>query len=119
MSEFLVAELEQFYKPCPSYRLPVEIGSFSHDEQGRVRMDRSQLRYYAPPAGARFYMDLRVGYESFVPKTKTTPLDGINPILAWIASHGECFGPRVASQMSAEGRVDATPTESTSAFKSR
>ena len=42
-SEFLVADLEEFYKPFPSYRLPLEIGAFLHDEQGRVHMDRSQL----------------------------------------------------------------------------
>ena len=40
-SEFLVADLEELYKPFPSYRLPLEIGAFLHDEQGRVRMDRS------------------------------------------------------------------------------
>ena len=121
MSEFLVADLEEFYKPCPSYRLPLEIGAFSHDEQGRLRMDRSQLQYYAPPVSARPHLDLRVGYEGFAPKTKNT---SINPILAWIAGHGECFKPRAAHKTNgdaeaalAEGKNDATPTSGSASLR--
>ena len=47
--EFPLFNLEDFYKPCPSYRLPVEIGAFSINGTGELRLDRSQLKYYAPP----------------------------------------------------------------------
>ena len=87
----------QNYKPFPSYGPPQEIGFFSHDEQGKVCMDRSQLQYYAPPSIPRppqaLHLDLGVGYDDFVPKPqwKARPeaLQGITPILRWMATRDD------------------------------
>ena len=93
--EFPVRNLEDFYKPCPNYRLPMEIGSFSLDTKGKVQLDRSQLRYYTPPQVAtRVMFDLRVGYDKFVPKKGNVPANKLNPILEWINGNGDCFRPR-------------------------
>ena len=93
--EFPVRNLEDFYKPCPNYRLPMEIGSFSHDTKGKVQLDRSQLRYYTPPQVAtRVMYDLRVGYDKFVPKKGNVPANKLDPILEWINGNGDCFRPR-------------------------
>ena len=93
--EFPVRNLEDFYKPCPNYRLPMEIGSFSLDTKGKVQLDRSQLRYYTPPQVAtRVMFDLRVGYDKFVPKKGNVPTNKLNPILEWINGNGDCFRPR-------------------------
>ena len=93
--EFPVRNLEDFYKPCPNYRLPMEIGSFSLDTKGKVQLDRSQLRYYTPPQIAtRVMFDLRVGYDRFVPKKCNVPANKLDPILEWINGNGDCFRPR-------------------------
>ena len=93
--EFPVRNLEDFYKPCPNYRLPMEIGSFSLDVKGKVRLDRSQLRYYTPPlTTTRVMLDLRVGYDKFVPKKRNVPANKLDPILEWINGNGDCFRPR-------------------------
>ena len=93
--EFPVRNLEDFYKPCPNYRLPMELGSFSLDAKSRVRLDRSQVRYYTPPlTTTRVMLDLRVGYDRFVPKKENVPANKLNPILEWINGNGDCFRPR-------------------------
>ena len=93
--EFPVRNLEDFYKPCPNYRLPMEIGSFSLDAKGNIQLNRSQLRYYTPPQVAtRVMFDLRVGYDKFVPKKGNVPANKLNPILEWINGNGDCFRPR-------------------------
>lgn len=93
--EFPVRNLEDFYKPCPNYRLPMEVGSFSLNAKGKVQLDRSQLRYYTPPlTTTRVMLDLRVGYDKFVPKKENVPANKLNPILEWINGNGDCFRPR-------------------------
>lgn len=93
-SEFPVRGLEDFYKPCPTYRLPMEVGAFSIDGKGTLHLDRSQLRYYTPPPqGTRPNFDLRVGYDKYVPKKENVPANKLNPILRWINSNGDCFRP--------------------------
>ena len=94
MPEFRAESLDDFYKPCPNYRLPAEIGAFSFDDKGIFRHDRSQLRYYNPPSQvSRLSFDLKVGYEGFVPKEKSGAAD-LEPILRWISVNGNCFRPR-------------------------
>ena len=94
MSEFRAETLDDFYKPCPNYRLPAELGAFSFDEKGAFLHDRSQLRYYNPPGQtSRLSMDLKVGYGGYLPKEKSgTP--ELGPILRWISLNGHCFRPR-------------------------
>lgn len=92
-SEFPINNLEDFYKPCPSYRLPLEIGAFSLSEEGKCSLDRSQLRYYTPPT--RLNLDLGVGFSAFVPTKKNVPSKGLQPILRWIGSNGDSFRPKV------------------------
>ena len=96
MPEFRAESLDDFYKPCPNYRLPVELGAFSFDDEGKFCHDRSQLRYYHPPCQVSkllMPMDLKVGYEKFVPKAKSGAPD-LEPILRWITVNGHCFKPR-------------------------
>ena len=94
-SEFPVRGLEDFYKPCPTYRLPMEVGAFSVDGEETLHLDRSQLRYYTPPLqGTRPSFDLRVGYAKFIKKKENVPANKLNPILTWINSNGDCFRPR-------------------------
>ena len=94
MSEFRAEALDDFYKPCPNYRLPAELGAFSFDEKGVFRHDRSQLRYYSSPGQtSRLAMDLKVGYDGYVPKEKSGAPD-LGPILRWISLNGHCFRPR-------------------------
>ena len=95
MAEFPVGNLENFYKPCPNYRLPVEQGAFSLDGEGVCHLDRSQLRYYSHPA--RLNLDLKVGYDDYVPKTTNVPSNGLRPILRWINNNGEYFRPKLHS----------------------
>ena len=105
-SEFPLRSLEDFYKACPSYRLPVEIGSFSLDEKGKQHLDRSQLRFFSPPAPSiRLHLDLRVGYGKYTPVEKSVPSDKLNPVLRWIAANGDCFQPKMSSQKSLEKRA--------------
>ncbi len=93
-AEFPVSSLEEFYKACPTYRLPLEVGAFSIDGAGVFRPDRSELRYYSPP-GRVVNMDLRVGYSEFVPKSKeNVPENGLEPVLKWISHNGDCFRPQ-------------------------
>ena len=100
-SEFPLRSLEDFYKACPSYRLPVEIGSFSIDEKGQQKLDRSELKYFSPPGhGSR--MDLKVGYDKYVPSQRNVPADKLNPILKWINANGDCFRPKSAGPKSPE-----------------
>ena len=94
MPEFRAETLDDFYKPCPNYRLPAELGAFSFDEKGVFKHDRSQLRYYNPPGHpSRLSMDLKVGYDGYVPKEKSGAPD-LGPILRWISTNGHCFKPR-------------------------
>lgn len=112
-SEFPLRSLEDFYKDCPTYRLPVEIGSFSLDNKGKQLLDRSQLRYYvAPPphssSSNRLNFDLKLGYDKYVPTPRSVPSEKLNPILRWVASNGDCFRPKPFSPKSpnkAEGEV--------------
>jgi RAT1-interacting protein len=94
MPEFRAETLDDFYKPCPNYRLPAELGAFSFDDKGVFQHDRSQLRYYNPPnQPSRLSMDLKVGYDGYVPKEKSGSPD-LGPILRWISLNGHCFRPR-------------------------
>lgn len=100
-SEFPLRNLEDFYKACPSYRLPVEIGSFSLDENGRQHLNRIQLRYFTPPAASsRLNFDLKVGYDKYVPSKHNVPSDKLNPVLRWVAANGDCFRPKVSGPKS-------------------
>lgn len=111
-SEFPVRSLEDFYKDCPTYRLPVEIGSFSIDNKGKQVLDRSQLKYISPPppppTSSRLNFDLKLGFDKYVPTSRSVPSEKLNPVLRWVASNGDCFRPKPFSPKSpnkAEGEV--------------
>ena len=94
-TEFPVRALEDFYKPCPSFRLPIEIGAFSLDHEGEFQLDRTQLRYYVLPAHpTRPNFDLNIGFSQFVPNKRNVPSNKLDPILRWISQNGDCFRPR-------------------------
>lgn len=94
-AEFPVTSLDDFYKQCPTYRLPVELGAFSLDDNGKVKHDRSQLRYYVLPAHpTRPNFDLNIGFAQYSSTNKNVPSSKLDPILKWVSSHGNCFRPR-------------------------
>lgn len=101
-SEFPIRSLEDFYKDCPNYRLPVEIGSFSLDNKGKQLLDRSQLKFFSPPPPTtpRLNFDLKLGYDKYIPSPRSVPSDKLNPILRWVASNGDCFRPKPFSPKS-------------------
>ena len=103
-SEFPLRSLEDFYKTCPTYRLPVEIGCFSLDEKGKQQLDKSQLRYFihSLPHTSRLNFDLKLGYDKYIRNDRNVPSDKLNPILRWVAVNGECFRPKVFSPKSPE-----------------
>lgn len=107
-SEFPIRSLEDFYKDCPTYRLPVEIGSFSIDSQGKQLLDRSQLRFFSPPPPPtpRLNFDLRLGYDKYVPSPQSVPAEKLIPILRWVASNGDCFRPKPFSPKSPNKGAD-------------
>ena len=92
MSEF---RAETSHRPCPNYRILEEIGAFSYDEEDKFCLDRSQLRYYNPPSHtSRLSMDLKVGYDGYVPRKGTGRPGDLEPILRCISVNGHCFKPR-------------------------
>lgn len=98
-SDFMVSHLEDFYKPNPPFRLPVEIGSFSFDSEGEMVLDRSGLRYFFQPP--KLGLNLKVGFDQFERKLNQTP--NLNAILTWVSHNWNCFLPKLTSQSSVEG----------------
>lgn len=101
---FVVSNLEDFYKPNPPFRLPVEVGSFSFDSQGQLVLDKSGLRYYYQPP--KLGLDLNVGFDKFKRKLNQTP--DLTNILTWISYHWDCFLPKLRGQ----GSIDCLPNDS-------
>lgn len=111
MAEFPASSLDDFYKPCPSYRLPLELGAFSFNDKGEFCHDRSQLRYYSPPSQTpRLALDLKVGYEGYEPKPDSG-VAHVEPILKWISLNGHCFRPR-SDPLSPNNGAVSTSTKS-------
>ena len=109
MPEFRAETLDDFYKPCPNYRLPAEIGAFSFGDDGAFCLDRSQLRYYNPPSQmSRLSMDLKVGYDGYIAKEKSGAAD-LEPILRWISVNGQCFKPK-SEPLSPNNGISIDPT---------
>ena len=99
-SDFVASNLEDFYKPNPPFRLPVEIGHFSFDAKGNMTFDKSALKHYAQPS--KLGLDLRVGYDKFVPKFNQTP--DLTHILTWISHNWGCFLPKLRKDGSIDGK---------------
>ena len=124
-SEFPIRSLEEFYKDCPTYRLPAEIGSFSVDHKGKQLLDRSQLRFFSPPPHGtpRLNFDLKLGYDKYVPLPQSVPADKLIPILRWVASNGDSFRPKPFSPKSpnkgADGEASGGSVEDAEAGKRR
>lgn len=117
MPEFRAETLDDFYKPCPNYRLPVELGAFSFDEKGTFRHDRSEQRYYHPPShSSRVSLDLKVGYKGYIPKEKSGAPD-LGPILRWISLNGHCFRPRNEPLSPNNGTAASSTAETTSSVE--
>ncbi|KAF9101802.1 hypothetical protein BGX29_005244 [Mortierella sp. GBA35] len=64
-NQFPVQPLDRFKVNCAPFRQPIEIGSFSYDEQRNFIMDDSQLKYYFPPDLTK-PNNLSVNYEKYV-----------------------------------------------------
>ncbi|KAF8986655.1 Dom-3 Z [Haplosporangium bisporale] len=64
-SSFPVQPLDRFKVKCAPFRQPVEIGSFSYDEQRNFIMDDSQLKYYYPPDLSK-PNNLSVNYDKYI-----------------------------------------------------
>ena len=111
-ADFLVSNLEDFYRPYPAFRQPLEVGSFSFDSHGKLLLDRSGLRHYAQPS--KLGLDLKVGYSAY--KTKLHQSPDLNNILTWISHRWQCFLPKLRGQRSIDGLIaddvkpDSTPS---------
>ncbi|KAG0333256.1 Dom-3 Z [Podila humilis] len=64
-NQFPVQPLDRFKVPCAPFRQPIEIGSFSYDEQRNFLMDDTQLKYYYPPDLSK-PNNLSVNYEKYI-----------------------------------------------------
>ncbi|KAF9135909.1 hypothetical protein BGW39_010724 [Mortierella sp. 14UC] len=64
-NQFPVHPLNRFKVKCVPFRQPLEIGSFSYDEQRRFIMDDSQLKYYFPPDLTK-PNNLSVNYDKYI-----------------------------------------------------
>ena len=80
---------KKIHKPCPNYQVRAELGSFSVDMNSMIHLDQSQLRFYAPPSEHAFALDLKVGYDKFVPKKESLPANKLDPILEWKHNYGD------------------------------
>lgn len=98
-SDFVASNLEDFYKPNPPFRLPVEIGCFSFNDKGKMVLDKRGLKYFSQPS--KLGLDLRVGYDKFVPKWNQTP--DLTCILTWISHNWGCFLPKLRKEGSLDG----------------
>lgn len=91
---FSLERLEDFNKPFPSYRQPVEIGCFSIDGDRKLLRNKSQLKYYSAPK--KLNLPLSSGYESCIDK-KDSREEGIVLLLEWITYNSQCFQPQSPS----------------------
>lgn len=96
-SDFVVTNLENYYKSNPPFRLPTEVGCFSFDEEGRQVLGRGGLRSYSQPS--RLGLDLNVGYDGYQPKAKTNVAD-LAQLLTWISYKWDVFLVKLQNQKS-------------------
>ncbi|KAF9958286.1 decapping endonuclease targeting mRNA [Modicella reniformis] len=61
----MVHPLHRFKSKCAPFQQPIEIGSFSYDEERNFRMDDSQLKYYFPPDLTK-PNNLSVNYDKYI-----------------------------------------------------
>ncbi|KAF9186651.1 hypothetical protein BGZ51_001839 [Haplosporangium sp. Z 767] len=64
-NQFQVQPLDRFKVKCAPFQQPVEIGSFSYDENRNFLMDDSQLKYYFPPDLTK-PNNLSVNYDKYI-----------------------------------------------------
>ncbi|ORX83401.1 RAI1-domain-containing protein [Basidiobolus meristosporus CBS 931.73] len=69
-TEFPLFPLERFSDKPVQFRQPVEIGSFSYDEERNTRMDDSQLKYYYPP---EVNNNLSDNYDKYIERDQSIP----------------------------------------------
>ncbi|CAG8777930.1 19989_t:CDS:2 [Cetraspora pellucida] len=70
-NQFSIHPLARFNGPCSTYKQPVEIMSFSYDNERNLHMDDRELKYYYPPDLKN--CDLSHGYETFVQREQSGP----------------------------------------------
>ncbi|CAI2173061.1 999_t:CDS:10, partial [Funneliformis geosporum] len=63
--KFPIYPLKRFNTTCVEFKQPVEITSFSYDENRQLHMDDRELRYYYPPNLEKDF-NLSAGYENFI-----------------------------------------------------
>ncbi|CAG8590783.1 16336_t:CDS:2 [Racocetra persica] len=71
LKQFSIHPLARFNGPCTTYKQPVEIMSFSYDNERNLHMDDRELKYYYPPDLKD--CDLSHGYETFVQREQSGP----------------------------------------------
>ncbi|CAG8477170.1 17635_t:CDS:2 [Acaulospora colombiana] len=68
---FPIHPIGRFNGACASYKQPVEIMSFSYDDERNLHMDDRELKYYYPPDLNN--CDLSHGYETYVQRENSGP----------------------------------------------
>ncbi|RIB30430.1 RAI1 like PD-XK nuclease-domain-containing protein [Gigaspora rosea] len=71
LNQFSIHPLARFNGPCSTYKQPVEIMSFSYDNERNLHMDDRELKYYYPPDLKD--CNLSHGYETFVQREQCGP----------------------------------------------
>lgn len=78
---------DQFNKAFPFFRIPEEYGYFSQDSRRQFRSDRSQIRFYVPPANInRVNYDLTHGYSNFIRKDEDKK-EYLDDLIKWVVEN--------------------------------
>ena len=88
---FCCLSKNDFDKPFPQFRKPVENGCFSQDDTGTFLHDKSRLRfYYAPSDFENVCFDLKNGYSSMIKKDETKKYY-LDDLLKWVMFNRKLF----------------------------
>ncbi|XP_046579126.1 decapping and exoribonuclease protein-like [Haliotis rubra] len=87
MYKFRTYPGNQFNKAFPFFRIPEEYGYFSQDCDRQFRSDKSQLRFYVPPANMnRVKYDLTHGYSNLIRKDENKK-EYLDDLLKWVVEN--------------------------------
>ncbi|XP_046351572.2 decapping and exoribonuclease protein-like [Haliotis rufescens] len=76
-----------FNKAFPFFRIPEEYGYFSQDSRRQFRSDRSQIRFYVPPANInRVNYDLTHGWSNFIRKDEDKK-EYLDDLIKWVVEN--------------------------------
>ncbi|XP_067673650.1 decapping and exoribonuclease protein-like isoform X2 [Haliotis asinina] len=91
VSKFQTEPRDQFNKAFPFFRIPEEYGYFSQDCGRQFCSDKSQMRFYVPPASMnRVKYDLTRGYSNLIRKDENKK-EYLDDLLKWVVENKKKF----------------------------